>query len=165
MKSELHQKGFLSVRQLLKELNYQDADVYYDEFGKPFLKDGTHISITHSFFFSAIILSKKSEVGIDIEKQRDKIIKIAPKFTELEAYQHLANPLNLVKKLTMVWGAKESLYKIYGKKKIVFQKHIFIEDFTLSSAKTYGEIRYLGDTKRVEIRFLDFEGFSCVFGF
>ena len=33
MKSDLHQKGFLSIRHLLKELNLTDADVYYDEFG------------------------------------------------------------------------------------------------------------------------------------
>ena len=57
MKSDLHQRGFLSVRHLLKEVGYSDADLIYDEFGKPHLKDGKHISITHSFTFSAIIIS------------------------------------------------------------------------------------------------------------
>ena len=38
MKSLLHQKGFLSVRQLLKHAGYQDKDLYYNEYGKPFLK-------------------------------------------------------------------------------------------------------------------------------
>ena len=49
MKSELHQRGFMSIRHLLKEVGYTDMDVYYDEFGKPHLKDGKFISITHSF--------------------------------------------------------------------------------------------------------------------
>ena len=62
MKSVLHQKGFLSIRHLLKQANYVDADVYYDEFGKPHLKNGNFISITHSFTFTAIIISKKDIV-------------------------------------------------------------------------------------------------------
>ena len=53
MKSELHQRGFLSVRHLLAEFGYTDADLFYDANGKPHLKDGKYISITHSFTFSA----------------------------------------------------------------------------------------------------------------
>ena len=49
MKSELHQRGFLSVRHLLREFGYTDQDLYYDDRGKPHLKDGKHSSITHSF--------------------------------------------------------------------------------------------------------------------
>ena len=49
MKSILHQQGFMSIRQLLKQAGYADADVFYDEFGKPYLKDNNYISITHSF--------------------------------------------------------------------------------------------------------------------
>ena len=40
MKSELHQRAFLSVRKLLQEKGYTDFDLEYDEFGKPHLKDG-----------------------------------------------------------------------------------------------------------------------------
>ena len=57
MKSELHQRGFLSVRHLLREFGYTDYDLFYDENGKPHLKDGKHISITHSFMFSAVVVS------------------------------------------------------------------------------------------------------------
>ena len=83
MKSELHQRGFLSVRMLLVEFGYTDEDLVYDSFGKPHLKDGKYISITHSYTFSAVVISSKA-VGVDIEKQREKIIKIAPKFAEKE---------------------------------------------------------------------------------
>ena len=57
MKSELHQRGFLSVRHLLKAFGYTDQDLFYDANGKPHLKDGNHISITHSFTFSGVIVS------------------------------------------------------------------------------------------------------------
>ncbi len=129
MKSDLHQRGFLSVRHLLKEVGYTDADLIYDEFGKPHLKNGKHISITHSFTFSGLIISDDKPVGIDIEKQREKILKIASKFTPIEEYKTIANVDALISKLTIVWGAKESLYKIYGKKKLLFLHHIYIEDF------------------------------------
>ena len=136
MKSELHQKGFLSIRHLLKEINLNDADLEYDEFGKPHLKEG-YISITHSFNFTAIIYSTNKVVGIDIEKQRDKILKIA----------------------------QESLYKIYGKKKLLFLHHIYIEDFKFDDSKTTGEIRFNGEQNSYDIEFLEFEGFTCVYAF
>ena len=106
MKSELHQKGFLSIRHLLKEVGYSDLDVIYDRYGKPHLKDGKFISITHSYIFTGIIISEKVPVGIDIEKQREKIVKIAHKFTPFEAYKTIANVDALIRKLTIVWGAK-----------------------------------------------------------
>ena len=165
MKSILHQQGFVSIRQLLKQAGYVDADVFYDEFGKPHLKDNNYISITHSFTFTAIIISEKNPVGIDVEKQRDKIVKIAHKFTPIEEYNTIANHEALVSKLTIVWGAKESLYKIYGKKKLQFLHHIYIEDFSFIDTKTTGVIKYKGYVSSYDICFLEFEGFTCVYAF
>ena len=163
MKSILHQQGFMSIRQLFKLAGYKDTDLYYDEFGKPHLKDKNHISITHSFNFAAIIISENNPVGIDIEKQRDKIVKIAHKFTPIEEYKTIANHEALVSKLTVVWGAKESLYKIYGKKKLQFLHHIYIEDFSFTETKTTGVIKYEGYVSSHSIHFLEFEGFTCVY--
>ncbi|WP_158839396.1 4'-phosphopantetheinyl transferase family protein [Polaribacter sp. L3A8] len=165
MKSDLHQRGFLSVRHLLKEAGYSDSDLVYDEFGKPHLKDGKFISITHSFTFSGLIISDNLHVGIDIEMQRDKILKIAHKFTSIKEYVTIANHDALISKLTIVWGGKESLYKIYGKKKLRFLENIYIEDFDFSDKKTTGKIRYNGEETSYTIEFLEFEGFTCVYAF
>jgi phosphopantetheinyl transferase len=165
MRSDLHQRGFLSVRHLLKEAGYSDTDLVYDEFGKPHLKDGKFISITHSFTFSGLIISNNFHVGIDIEMQRDKILKIAHKFTPVEEYKTIANHDALISKLTIVWGAKESLYKIYGKKKLRFLENIYIEDFNFEDGKTTGEIRYDGKSTAYNIQFLEFDGFTCVYAF
>ncbi|TDQ22673.1 4'-phosphopantetheinyl transferase family protein [Tenacibaculum caenipelagi] len=165
MKSDLHQRGFLSVRHLLKEFGYTDNDLVYDEYGKPHLKDGNFISITHSFIFSAVIVSTQQPVGIDIEMQRDKIVKIAHKFTPIEEYKSIANHDALVSKLTIVWGAKESLYKIYGKKKLLFLENIYIEDFSFENNETTGKILYESETSDYDIRFLEMEGFTCVYAY
>ena len=162
MKSELHRRGFMSVRHLLAAAGYTDFDLYYDEAGKPHLRDGKYISITHSFQFSGIIVSDE-EVGIDIEKQREKILLIAQKFTPLEEYRTLANTDALIRKLTIVWGAKEAVYKLYAQPKVSFLQHINITDFDFDDQKTTGKISFNGSTSWYAFEFLEFEGFTCVY--
>ena len=162
MKSDLHRRGFMSVRHLLAEEGYVDADLYYDDYGKPHLKDGKQISITHSFIFSAIIISD-SEVGIDIEKQRHKILKIAHKFTPIEEYRTLANEDAIMRKLTMVWGAKESLYKSFATPGVSFLQHIYVEDFRLDDLQTTAEVGYNDKEERYQVWFLEFEDFTCAY--
>ncbi len=164
MKSEVHRKGFLSIRQLLKAMDYQDADVHYDEKGKPHLRDEHYISMTHSFHFTAVILGKK-EVGIDIEMQREKIKKIAPKFTPIEEYRKLGNGIDLIRKLTIVWGAKEALYKLYGKRGLLFLHDIFVYDFDFEAQQTYATVTYQGQKSDYRLHFMEFEGFTCVYAY
>ncbi len=163
MRSELHRRGFLSIRHLLAEEGYVDHDLFYDEVGKPHLKDGRFISITHSHGFTGIILSEIDEVGIDIELQREKILRIANKFTPLEEYKTVANADALIRKLTIVWGAKESLFKIYAQPGLSFLHHIDITDFSFSDTNTTGTIIYKGKTSNYDINFMEFEGYTCVY--
>ena len=147
----------------MAEAGYVDADLYYDTAGKPHLKDGTHISITHSNQFTGIIIGDSEEVGIDIEMQRDKILRIAHKFTPIEEYRTIANTDALIRKLTIVWGCKESLYKIYAEPGLSFLRHISVKDFSLSDEGTTGEVLYQGNSTSFNIRFIEFEGFTCVY--
>ena len=163
MKSMAHRRAFLSIRHLMAEAGYVDHDLYYDDFGKPHLKDGKFISITHSHNFTGIIISETDEVGIDIEMQRDKILKIAHKFTPIQEYKTLANSEALIRKLTIVWGAKESLYKIYAQQGLSFLRHINVIDFSFEDTRTVAEILYNGKRTHYEIEFLEFEGFTCVY--
>lgn len=163
MKSELHRRAFLSIRHLLALYGYEDTDLVYDEFGKPHLKDSNFISITHSHHFTAIIISRTEQVGIDIEKNREKILRIAHKFTPFEEYRTLANTEAIIRKLTIVWGAKESLYKIYGQQGISFLHHINVADFSFAQNQTTAEIIYQGDISLYEVHFMEFEGFTLVY--
>jgi phosphopantetheinyl transferase len=163
MQSELHRRGFLSVRQLLKAAGYEPKDLFYDDNGRPHLTDGKHISITHSFTFSGLIISD-IPVGIDIEKQRDKIAKIAHKFTTFRSYKSLANFEAVVSKLTIIWCAKESLYKLYAQPGLMFIEHIDIQDFDFDTGKTTGSVIYKGNISKYNIDFFEFEGFTCAYG-
>ncbi|MGJ8591802.1 MAG: 4'-phosphopantetheinyl transferase family protein [Aquaticitalea sp.] len=162
MKSELHQRGFLSVRHLLAEFGYNDEDLFYDQNGKPHLKDGKHISITHSFTFSGLIVSD-NEVGIDIEKQREKIKIIAHKFVEYEFDYLDKEAEDYIKKLTVIWGIKESLYKLFATPGMLFREHFLVIPFMLEDAETVAWIDYEEKKYRYNTHFLEFEGFTCAY--
>ena len=162
MKSELHQRGFLSVRHLLREFGYTDQDLYYDENGKPYLKDGKHISITHSFIFSGIIISDK-EVGIDIEKQRNKIGIIAKKFIDYEFNYLESETEDYIRKLTVIWGIKESLYKLFATPGMLFREHFLVIPFMLKDGETVAWIDYKDKKYKYNTAFIEFEGFTCAY--
>jgi 4'-phosphopantetheinyl transferase len=160
MHSEMHQRGFVSVRHLLKEAGYTDNDLFYTADGKPHLKDGKHISITHSFIFSAIIISD-CEVGIDIEKNRDKIKRIAAKFVGQE--NEFLKDKFLIEQLTVIWGAKESLFKIHPDGGLLFKQHLPIEAFSMEDKQTIGWIKKDSSIEKYHIIFEQIENFSLVF--
>ena len=161
MKSEMHQRAFLSVRMLLKEAGYTDYELHYDEFGKPYFNDGKHVSITHSHHFSAIIISDET-VGIDIEMQREKIIRIADKFvneTELNRLKSFDSQ-DYIKKLTIKWGAKEAIFKIRNEKGISFKDHIQVNTFEIGDQKTMATLEIENIKKQFSIYFEEFEEFE-----
>ncbi|ULC60001.1 4'-phosphopantetheinyl transferase superfamily protein [Flaviramulus sp. BrNp1-15] len=162
MKSELHQRGFLSVRHLLAEFGYNDEDLFYDENGKPHLKDGKQISITHSFNFSAVIVSDHI-VGIDIEKQRDKITIIAHKFIDYEFDYLDKTASDYIRKLTAIWCVKESLYKLFATPGLSFKKYFLVIPFEIIDEETVAWIDYKDKKHRYNIHFLEFEGFTCAY--
>lgn len=161
MKSKMHRRGFMSIRHLLKEAGYTDHDLYYTPNGKPHLRDGKCISITHSFEFSAIIVSSH-EVGIDIEKNREKIKIIQHKFVNFE--RGFINPSDdYIEQLTVVWGAKESLYKIYPHGGLTFKNDIDIESFTMKKGNTTGTIKVPGWDRAYNIYYHQLEDYTLVY--
>ena len=162
MKSELHQCGFLSVRCLLAEYGYEDADLFYDENGKPHLSDGKHISITHSFNFSAVIVSDLI-VGIDIEKQRNKISGIAHKFIDYEFEYLSESASDFIKKLTIIWCVKESLYKLFATPGLSFKQHCLVIPMSDDANETMAWIDYEDKKYRYQVHFLEFEAFTCAY--
>lgn len=123
MSSEIHRKGFLSIRQLLKTAGYTDADLTYNASGKPVLSDGFFISISHSFDYSAIAISKQ-KIGIDVERIRDKVKNIASKFIKYEQIDVQSN--HVARELTKIWCVKESVYKIEDVAGLSFRKNIYV---------------------------------------
>ncbi|MFT6748183.1 MAG: 4'-phosphopantetheinyl transferase [Flavobacterium sp.] len=161
MKSESHQKGFLAVRQLLQHLNYSDFDLIYDATGKPKLtkNENLHISISHSHEFSVIGISTKP-IGIDLEKQRKKILTIASKFSTQELSQN--DEQKNIRKLTVTWGIKEAIFKIENKVGISFIDHITENSFSLKNKTGTAKLNFLSLTKQFDFYFEEFEDYTLV---
>lgn len=142
MKSQMHQRAFLSVRMLIQEMGFTDHEMHYDEFGKPYFNCHNHISITHSHDFAAIIISDET-VGIDMELQREKILRIADKFVDTEtSYLNTQNKEDYIKELTVIWGAKEAIFKIRNEKGISFKDHIRVNAFSLDENLTEASLHF-----------------------
>lgn len=146
MKSQMHQRAFLSVRMLIQEMGFTDHELHYDEFGKPYFDCHNYISITHSHDFAAIIISDET-VGIDMELQREKILRIADKFVDTEN-SYLSrnstreNIADYIRELTVIWGAKEAIFKIRNEKGISFKDHIRIDAFSLDKNQTEASLHF-----------------------
>ena len=163
MKSESHQRGFLAVRRLLMEAGYSDFDLYYDEFGKPHLGNGKHISISHSHDFSVIVLSDVN-VGADLEILKEKTLKLAPRYMDVSHLENLSKSDELIK-ATVVWGIKESVFKIKNEIGISFKDNIFEDDFNLEDKKCGVSLQFNDKTERFNIVFEFIENYVFVCAF
>src|SRR5690606_31642483 len=163
MLSEQHRKGFLSVRKLLQQTGYEDKDLTYDENGKPHLSDGKHISITHSYEFSAIIVSTRN-VGIDLEMKREKIVRIANKFIGSEC-DYLDKNNQYIEQLGVIWGAKEALYKMCNSRSLSFKQDMHVQDFTQNKDKGTAlvDCKELDFSNKFTFHFENFENYTLVY--
>ncbi len=122
----------IAARLLIYDLLGKPVIIEYDDYGKPFIKgDERSISISHTTGMIAVQICPHN-AGIDIEKISERIAKIAHKFlnpTEL-------NQIDLNNQLLHTyahWCAKETVYKIYGKKRLDFKEHIYVEPFNIKN--------------------------------
>ncbi len=99
-----------------------------DEFGKPHLENSNlEISISHSQKLVTVVIDEKN-LGVDIQLLVSKIKRIAHKFMREEESDSLVED-TMIEQLHVYWGAKEALYKAYGRKELDFKKHIMITPF------------------------------------
>jgi phosphopantetheinyl transferase len=128
-KNESRRKQWMAARILLSALLEKKISIGYHENGKPWLKDGSwQISVSHSGDMAAAAISSRFHVGIDIERIRDRVARVAGRFlSEAE----LPSPAleNRIEKLHVSWGAKEALYKLNGNPGVDLRRDIFIHSF------------------------------------
>ena len=72
---------------------------------------------------------------------------------------------DLLKKATVVWGIKESVFKIKNEIGISFKDHIFENDFTLADQKCAVELRFNNRVECFDILFDFIENYVFVCAF
>jgi phosphopantetheinyl transferase len=94
------------------------------------------VSLSHSGEWAAALLAPAgTAVGIDIELVRDKAQRIARKFlneeesTALETVTLADSPGPLARQelYSLLWSAKETLYKLAGQRGIIFRDSLLLD--------------------------------------
>ena len=155
---------WLAVRYLLHFMSGRKnrGSVIKDEFGKPHLENSEwHISISHTDGKAAVVASPKL-IGIDIQKFVARIDRIAHKFMRPKESECLQEETQL-EHLHFFWGAKEALYKAYGRKQLDFKKHLFVDPFSYQEKGTTTAKVIKGDyQKSFDVHFDKIENFFLV---
>lgn len=120
----------LFTQLLLKKMR-PNTNLYYNSFGAPKINNTENISISHTDEKVAIIISN-DKVGLDIEKISDRILDLSQRFINEDLYSKLCK-----NKATLIWSAKEAIYKWHEKGGVNFRKDIIIEDFNINE---YGSL-------------------------
>lgn len=161
--SPLKRLEWLSGRILISSLAKQQGISYQgivkDQFGKPFLKDNTHqISLSHSYPYVAAQIHVSHSVGIDIEQPKDKLLRIASRVLDDGELEDAGTD---IVKHCIYWCAKEALYKIYGKRGLLFTNHLKVKPFQLQkkgelhgaiefdNVNVFAELHYIVETEYV----------------
>lgn len=121
----------LAGRYLLPVLfeDFPLSEILVADTRKPYLPgEKYHFSISHCGNYAAAIASSTHRVGIDIELVTPRIERISPKFLSDEEKEYLSQ-WELFDKLqleltTLIWSAKEAVYKWYGLGGLDFKAHM-----------------------------------------
>ena len=127
IKNEKRVKEWICTRLILQKIapNYT---LHYDCCGAPLLTNGNAISISHSKKFCAVLISDQ-QAAIDIEEINDKAYKIKGKYASAEEEKMITKS----EVATLIWSAKECLYKIYKKGMLTFKTDLAIRKINKST--------------------------------
>lgn len=152
------------MRKMLNTNEYIDCQT--DENGKPFLANHPHhISLSHSYGYAAVMISKTRKVGIDIEVIKTKIERVQSKFLS-DGELAFIGEKDRIERLYVCWCAKEALYKLNGKKETSFKDHIHLSDFEFKEeGNLVASIEKASRLKKYTVNFKKFEdymlGYVC----
>lgn len=103
---------FLASRCALNTITNKKNTICYKKSGKPYVEGKDfNISISHTGNWVTILTHPELNVGIDIERLTDKLVRVKNKFlSDIEL--SFIDYRNEKPQLAIMWAAKEALYKL-----------------------------------------------------
>lgn len=120
---------------ILEHFRNEEVEIIKDQFNKPHLRvdeQEWHISITHSFDKAAVMISPDKQVALDMERMDDRIIRVKRKFCSDAELVFAETSGQESQSLALIWAAKETMYKWYGKKELDFKRNLHVHPFQLN---------------------------------
>jgi phosphopantetheinyl transferase len=145
----------LCGRHLLRYLvpHFPLKDVVAEQDNKPFLPGHPfHFSISHSGDYAAAIVSTSSQVGIDVEKLEDKVLRLRQKFLSPEEELVMkSDRLTEIQTLTLAWSAKETLFKWLGEAGVDFKAQLRLHKLNIETDGTGVIVAHICRAKTYEL--------------
>ena len=168
IRNEQRRNEWLASRYALSIFLGSDSLKSYGKtkFGKPFINNTDyHLSLSHSGNYIAIARCNRA-VGIDIQKITEKTERLADRFLSRRESLQIAEK-NKLAILHIYWGAKECMYKAYGRKNLSFRDQLYIPAFHYNQHEMHfkGEIQKTGFHTFFEIRAQKIGDFILVYAF
>lgn len=133
-KLDKRKQEWLATRVLLNKLLGFYPQIKYGENGKPFLGNSSYkISISHTKGYAAVCMSKHP-TAIDIEIPSQRVNKISKRFVHPKE-EAFIDDASRIKYLTILWSAKEALYKYYNIFGVEFKEQFLIYPFKLNDSR------------------------------
>lgn len=151
------------VHELVERMHISFNGIWTDEHNKPHLKEeNASISISHATPYVVAILNTKEPCGIDVERIKPKLQSLAKKFLNEDELAMSGDDLTT---LAICWGAKEALYKLHGRKSLIFKENLAIKNFQSSGnlAQFIGEINLAGEKEGYHLKAGCFDDFVLVY--
>ena len=128
-RSEARRREKLAVRALLNTVFEDKVYLGHHDNGSPFIQNNsTHISITHTNRFVAIITHPTEDVGIDIECIERDFSAVEKKALSEDEREDLSDK-NRNLQLAIYWCAKEAIYKRMSQHGVDFAKQMEVDKF------------------------------------
>jgi phosphopantetheinyl transferase len=133
---------------------------------KPFLPNHEyHFSISHCKNYAAAIVSTNERVGIDVELVSEKVEKIKHKFLHADElrFVNTLSKLQQAQVLTILWSAKEAMFKWYGLGEVDFREMLRTFPFQLQKDEVI-DAAFIKDStqQKLEMRFKLFDDLNVV---
>lgn len=159
-----HLAGRYLLPLLFPDFPYEEIEIA--DTRKPFLPDEKyHFSISHCSNYAAAIVSSDKRVGVDAELITRRVEKIKHKFLHPSEVRFVNSQstnqhINL---LTLIWSAKEAMYKWYGLGEVDFSEMLRTFPFQISDAGEIEAVFMKGAfQKKLTLHYRMNEGLSVV---
>lgn len=116
-------REFVATR-VLRSMVFGNEHILYNDIGAPYIEGEGFISISHAPHVVGLAFCKRFPIGLDLEPIRDKALRVKHKF--LSSYEASSLAVNDILEMTKVWSGKEALYKLAGRKGIIFSDNLHL---------------------------------------
>lgn len=118
IKAPIRKKEYVCIRILASILNIKIEDLKHTKEGKPIINNSKKfISISHTKEYVTLLITSHKNIGIDIERYSDRVIKVAKHYLSnyeiknINKFNSCMNRITINDVFLLHWCAKEAIYK------------------------------------------------------